>query len=216
MGPRPTSRSSGLVAAGVIALVALAVVLVVALLMSWNPFGDETVDRSGSAVLERMRQLEEFTAAEATFTQDVDIEQDARFLPGFLKGQRVVALVTGTVRGVVDFSGMDEDSVTVDDDGRAIRVVLPDPTLSDVDIDESSARIVARNRGLIDRVQDAFAANPGDDAPLYRLAEEKVAAEAQQSELIEEARTNTERWLRTFLGAAGFETVEVSWTSPPV
>jgi hypothetical protein len=170
-------------------IAASSVVLVVALLATvLNPFGSETIDRSGPTVLQQIRKLEEFTAAEGTFTQDVDLEEDAKYLPDFLSGQRVTALVTGSVRASVDFSQLDEDAIEVSDDG---------------------------NRGLIDRADDFFSENPTDDQPLYAAAEEKVAAAARESDLVEEARTNTEQWLTTFLGAAGFETVEVTWRDSP-
>ncbi len=213
-------QRSGAVGLTVTALVVVVVVLavsVVALIgvMFFDPFGSETVDRSGPTVLQEIRELEEFTAAEGSFTQDVDLEEDAKFLPSFLSGQRVVALVTGTVRATVDFGQLDEGSVEVSDDGTTIRLTLPDPGLSDADIDESSARVISRERGLVDRVDDFFAGNPVDDAPLYEAAEKKVEAAARDSDLIEEARENTERWLTTFLGAAGFERVEISWTSSP-
>jgi hypothetical protein len=212
--PRAVRSASSLIPAALLAVAVLAIVLL-GLIAIVDPFGTETVDRSGPAVLEQMRQLEEFAAAEGNFTQDVDIEQDAPYLPDFLKGERVVALVTGTVRGVVDFGELDEDSVTVDEDRTTIRVVLPEPVLSDADIEESSARIIARNRGLVDRLGDVFSANPTDDTEIYRAAEEKVTAAARDSDLLDEARANTEEWLRTFLRAAGFETVEVDWQRPP-
>ena len=143
-------------------------------------------------MLQQIRKLEEFTAAEGNFTQDVDLEQDAKLLPDFLAGERVTALVTGTVRASVDFSQLDEDAIEVSDDGTTIRLTLPEPQLGDADIEESSARIIGRDRGLIDRVDDFFADNPTDDAALYAAAEEKVAAAARESDLVEEARTNTE------------------------
>lgn len=212
--PRVARSAASVIPAALVAVAVLTVVMVV-LIAVLNPFGSETVDRSGPALLEQMRRLEEFSAAEGTFTQDVDLEEDARYLPDFLKGERVVALVTGTVRGVVDFSQLDEDAVTVDEDRSTIRVVLPDPVLSDVDIEESTARIIARERGIFDRVGDVFSSNPTDDAPLFRAAEEKVAEAARESDLLAEARANTERWLTTFLGAAGFDDVEISWQRPP-
>ena len=211
------SAVAGLTMTGLVVAVAVLAVAVVFLggIVAFDPFASESVDRSGPTVLQEIRQLEEFTAAEGSFTQDVDLEDDAKFLPGFLSGQRVVALVTGTVRATVDFGQLDDDSVEVSPDGNTIRLTLPDPTLSDADIDETSARIISRERGLVDRVDDFFAANPVDDAPLYEAAEKKVERAAKDSDLVEEARENTERWLTTFLGAAGFEHVEISWTSSP-
>lgn len=208
--PRQRPAGTSPVTAVLLALVLLAVVSIGVIALV-DPFASETVDRSGPAILRRMRALEEFTAAEATFTQDVDLEEDTPWVPDFLKGERVVAIVTGSVRGVVDFSELDERSIVVDDDRTTIRVRLPEPVLSDVDIEESSSRIVARERGIVDRLGDVLAANPTDDAPVFQAAEDKLAQQAQDSEVLEEARDNTERWLRVFLGAAGFETVEIDW-----
>jgi hypothetical protein len=204
----------GALAVGIIvlALVALAIFGVISAV---DPFGSETVDRSGPAVLAQIRELEEFTAAEGSFTQDVDLETDAKYLPSFLSGERVVALVTGTVRATVDFGQLDADSIEVSDDRTTIRLTLPDPVLSDADIDESSARVIGRNRGLFDRVDDFFSENPTDDTKLYEAAEEKVESAAKESDLLDEARENTERWLTTFLGAAGFENVEITWRRSP-
>jgi hypothetical protein len=197
-----------LIALGLFALV------IVGLLSVWDPFGTTTVDRSGPAVLQRIRTLEEFTAAEATFTQDVDIENDS-FLPGFIKGERVTAIVNGTVRATVDFGALGPNAIDVSDDGTTIRITLPDPELTDPEIDEGSARIVSRDRGIVDRIEDVFSGNPTDDTPVYREAEKKLEAAAKESDVIEQARTNTEQWLRTFLGAAGFERVEITWSRSP-
>ena len=196
-----------------IALGLLALVLV-GLLNVWDPFGTTTVDRSGPAVLQRIRTLEEFTAAEATFTQDVDLENDS-FLPGFIKGERVTAIVTGSVRATVDFGELGPNSIKVSDDGTSIQITLPDPQLSDPDIDEGSARVVSRDRGIVDRIEDVFSGNPTDDTPVYQEAEKKLERAAQDSDVLDQARTNTEQWLRTFLGAAGFEKVEINWAESP-
>ena len=199
----------------VLLAVALLAVIALVAIVTFDPFASDTVDRSGPTMLEQIRELEEFTAAEGSFTQDVDLEEDARYLPDFLKGERVIAMVTGTVRATVDFSGLDEDAVQVDESTNTIRITLPEPTLSDADIDESSARIISRDRGLLDRADDFFSGNPTDDGPLYQAAEEKVETAARESDLIEEARANTEQWLTTFLGAAGFEHVEITWSDSP-
>lgn len=191
-------------------LVVALIIAVPKLLPDLNPFDRETIDRSGPTMLERIRNLEEFTAAEASFTQDVDIEEDS-FLPSVLAGQSVVAIVTGSVRATVDLGGLDESSVEVDEETDTIRIELPDPTLDDADIDEKSARIIDRDRGLVDRVEDVFSENPTDDGPIFAKAEERLNAAAAESDLVERARLNTEVWMTTFLGAAGFDTIVVTW-----
>ena len=209
----------GLGLAATLSLMAIAVclfgLLVFGVINALDPFGSETVDRSGPALLERIRTLEEFNAAEANFTQDVDLEEDAKYLPDFIKGERVTALVTGSVRATVDFGALDEDAIEVSDDRSTIRLTLPDPVLSDADVEESSTRIVSRDRGIVDRLSDVFSGNPVDDAPLYQAAEKKLEQAAADSDLLEQARTNTERWLRTFLTAAGFQRVDITWQKAP-
>ncbi|MFZ4668786.1 MAG: DUF4230 domain-containing protein [Microthrixaceae bacterium] len=202
------------VSLGIIA-VALLGLLVFGIIGALDPFGSETVDRSGPALLQRIRTLEEFTAAEASFTQDVDLQDDANLLPDFIQGERVTALVTGSVRATVDFSQLDDDAVQVSDDRTTIRIRLPQPTLSDPEIDETSTRIVARQRGLLNRIEDAFSSNPFDDAEVYQAAQDKLDDAAADSDVLQQARDNTERWLTTFLQAAGFTNVEVSWTEEP-
>jgi hypothetical protein len=216
---RLVKERTGLGPAATISLAVIALCLVGLLLFgvlnALDPFGHETVDRSGPALLQRIRKLEEFNAAEANFTQDVDLENDAKYLPSFIKGERVTALVTGKVRATVDFGALNDRSIEVSEDRRTIRLTLPDPVLQNADVEGSSTKILSRDRGIVDRLGDVFSANPVDDAPLYKAAEKKLEAAAAKSDLSEQARTNTERWLRTFLGAAGFDNVEITWTGPP-
>ncbi len=207
--PPAATVSLVLIAVGLLGLLAFGV------LSAFDPFGSTTVDRSGPSVLERIRQLEEFTAAEATFTQDVDLTEDANLLPDFIQGERVTAIVTGTVRATVDFSQLTDDAVQVSDDRSTIRLRLPEPTLSDPEIDEGSARVVSRERGILDRIEDAFASNPFDDSEVYRAAEDKLARAADSTDVLDQARSNTERWLTAFLQAAGFTTVEIDWAESP-
>ena len=60
-----------------------------------------------------------------------------------------------------------------------------------------------------------FSSNPFDDSQVYEAAESKLNEAAAQSDLREQAKDNTEKWLRTFLGAAGFDSVEVEWRESP-
>ena len=119
-------------------------------------------------------------------------------------------------KATVDFSGLDEENVTVSDDGTTISLVLPEPELQDADIEESATRIVSRQRGVLDRVGDMISSNPFDDSELYEAAAQKLNNAAAEADLDTTAKENTEEWLETFLGAAGFERVVVSWNVAPV
>lgn len=199
----------------VVIALTLVALLVVGVVATFDPFATNQIDRSAPAVLQKIQELERFTAAEGQFVQTVDFERDAKYLPSFLKGERVVASVQGNVAATVDFGSLGPDAVRVGDGGRSISLRLPAPELQPADIEESSTKILTRDRGVIDRAEDFFASSPTDDTPLYRAAEKKVDAAAAQSDLEQTARTNTERWFRAFLGAAGFDKVVISWAPAP-
>lgn len=208
-------RAPGVVLGAFMAVAIMAIGAAVTLAFL-NPFGTETVDRSGPTVVEQIRDLNEFTAAEAEFVQDVDIEQDTKWVPDAIGGERTVAMVAGTVRATVDFSGLTDQSVTTSADGTTITVTLPEPVLQDADVHEDSTRIVSRQRGLINRVADFLSANPYDDGGLYRAAERKLNDAAAAADMHTTAQENTEAWVEGFLGAAGFEEVVVNWSTAPV
>ena len=79
-----------------------------------------------------------------------------------------------------------------------IRITLPEPVLSDADIDAKSIRIIARQRGIADRAKDFVATNPTGDRAVFLAAEQKVHQAAGEPELLARGRTNTEHWLDTF------------------
>ena len=64
-----------------------------------NPFKSETIDRSQPALLERLSDLSEYRAASAELQVLIDVEEDVRFVPSFLAGQRVTFLAGGSVDG---------------------------------------------------------------------------------------------------------------------
>jgi len=207
--------STAVFLAVIAALVAVVVAVVAIGAVLFDPFATETIDRSGPALLQRIRKLEEFNAAEGNFVQSVDLQEDAAYLPDFLKGQRVTALVTGKVRATVDFSQLGDKAVEVGNDGRSITLTLPEPVLQPAEIDEAGTRVVSRDRGLIDRIGELFSGNPFDDRKLYVAAQKKLNTAASESDLQQTAKENTEAWLKTFLSAAGFEDITINWSKAP-
>ena len=83
-----------------------------------NPFGTETVDRSGPTVLKSIENLRDFRAASGHFEVIVDVEKDARFVPSKIKGERVLFVAVGSVDAGVDFRGLEDGAVDVSDDGE--------------------------------------------------------------------------------------------------
>ena len=202
------------------ALVVLAVVIALpAVLPSLNPFREETRDRSQPVLIKSLEDLSEYRAATANMQVVVDVEEDASLLPSFIKGERTLFVAAGTVDAAVDFSSLsrDPEAVQVSDDRRTVTLTLPAPTLTEPRLDPSRSRVYDRDRGVLDRVEDAFSDRPGDEQPLYQMAEEKLAAAAAADpELIRTAERNTRAMLSGLLRGLGFEQITIEFRDPQV
>ena len=190
-----------------------------ALIPSLNPFRSETKDRSGPVLLKSLEDLSEYRAASANLQVVVDVEQDTKLLPSFIKGERTLFVAAGTVDAAVDFSRLSKQkgAVKVSDDRRAVSLTLPAATLTEPRLDPARSRVYDRDRGLFDRVEEVFADNPADEQPLYRLATRKLTEAAQADpELRRRAQDNTRRMLEGMMRGLGFERVTVTFKPQPV
>jgi len=178
-----------------------------------NPFTTETVDRTGSAVLKSIQNLQDFRAASGHFEVIVDVEQDTRFVPDSIKGQRVLFVAIGSVDAGVSFTGLDESAVEVSDDRRGVSIELPPATFREPELDLERSYVYDRDRGVIDRIQSLLGDDAGAEPELYVLAEEKLADAARDgSGLLARAEQNTRLLLQGLLRALGFTRVEVRFS----
>ena len=206
--PRPRRR--GVLALAVLATVALGIVALIGAVGSLNPFGEETKDRSGPALLKSLEDLSQYRAASANLQIVVDVEQDNKLLPAFIRGERTLFVAAGTVDAAVDFSGLKGEAIKVSDDRRAVTITLPEATLTEARLDPARSRVYDRDRGLFNRVEDVFADNPSDEQPLYELATRKLSEAAKADpELRKRAQENTQRMLEGMMRGLGFERVTV-------
>jgi Protein of unknown function (DUF4230) len=177
-----------------------------------NPFTTETVDRTGPAVLQSIRNLRDYRAASGHFEVIVDVEQDTRFVPAQIKGERVLFVAVGDVDAGVDFTGLEEGAVEVSDDRRTVRLELPPAAFRDPELDLERSYVYDRDRGAIDRIGAIFGDDSNLERDLYPLAEEKLAAAARDnSGLLDRAERNTQIMLEGLLRSLGFTTVEVTF-----
>ena len=181
------------------------------LLPSLNPFATETVDRTGPAVLEAVVELQELRVATANLQVIVDVEKDVNNVPSWLKGQRTVVVAAGTVDATVDLGSLTDGDVVLSDDRRAVTLTIPSPQLGEARLDMERTQVVARERGIVDRVESALG-DGADDQALYVIAEKRLdAAAAADTEVIERAQASTRATLTTLLHELGFERVKIEF-----
>ena len=174
-----------------------------------NPFTEKRIDRSSPVVLKSLRDLRAYQAASGHFEVIVDVERDTRFVPSSIKGERVLFVAVGEVDAAVDFGALEEGAVEVSDDRRSVRLVLPPAQLQQPQLDLDRSYVYDRDRGLIDRLE-SLAGDGGDDAELYRLAEDKLAVAARDGTgLLSRAERNTRAMLTSLLRSLGFTRIDI-------
>ncbi|GLW24659.1 DUF4230 domain-containing protein [Microbispora triticiradicis] len=203
------------VLAGLLLVIAL---LVVGARLTWSwidPLGDQTIDRSGPALLRSVQNLSRFEAATGEFQVIVDLEKDAKFLPDAIKGSRTLFVGAGSVDAYVDFSGLPKDALTVSPDRKAVTVRLPHAELEKPNLDNKRSYVFAQERGIFDRISDVLSSSPQNQQELYVLAERKIGDAAAASDLRSRADQNTKAMMEGMLKSLGFTSVTIKYTGEP-
>ncbi|MCL7378959.1 DUF4230 domain-containing protein [Streptomyces sp. 35G-GA-8] len=172
-------------------------------------FGEETNDRTGPTLLESIQDLDRYEAASGNFQVVVDLEKDTKYLPDAIRGTRTLYVGAGTVSSYVDFSGLGEKSVQVNEERTAATIRLPHARLGEPALDPERSYAVSKERGLLDRLGDLFSDNPADEHAVNLLAARHIGDAAKDSELTARAEKNTTGMLEGLLRSLGFTEVKV-------
>lgn len=200
------------VTGGCLALVAVLVIAATRL----SPFATTVTEGNDAVVLTKVRDLAVFEAATGHFQTLVDQKRTNDYLPSWVSGERNVLAAEGDVEATVDLSNLPAGAIQLSPDGKKATVHLPAPKLSDPRLDPESTRVIGHEKGIIDRVGDGVSGgDPSEVAELQQRAAEKLAAAAEQSDLKDRARQNTERFLRDTLRSTGVEDVTVVFDQDP-
>ena len=179
-----------------------------------NPFAEETIDRTGPAVLKSIRDIGEYRAASGDFEVIVDLEQDTT-LPDELLGERTLFVAAGSVDAGVNLGAVDEEAVEVSDDRRSAKLTLPPARLFEPEVDQSRSYVYERDRGLFNRIGDFFSDGGESQREVTLLAEQKLREAAQRGAgLVPRAEENTREMLTSLLTALGFTEVEIRFEEP--
>ena len=179
-----------------------------------NPVSEKTVDRTGPAILKSLSDLSDYHASTGEFEVTVDLEKDVKYVPSIVAGERVMYDAVGTADGVVDLSDLDARSVEISN-GRAVTVTVPRARVGQVVLDLERSKVIARDRGVINRVVGVFDDSPTSEKGAQVAGRRKLAAAARESELRDRAERNTRVFLTQLLKSAGATKVTVRFVDPP-
>ncbi|MBB4738573.1 hypothetical protein BJY16_002032 [Actinoplanes octamycinicus] len=179
-----------------------------------NPFSDQTVDRSQPVLLQSMRDLHRYVAADGTFQVIVDLQQKRENIPDFLVNRRILFVGSGTVEAYVDFSALSGDALKVDNEKKTIELTLPPPQQSTAALDMAKSYVVEEDRGLLTSIGDAFRSDTDKQQRVYQMAQEKITEAAKASGLDQRAQQNTQLMLESLFVRLGYTSVKVTFTTP--
>ncbi len=189
-------------AVGVVVVIVAAVLFLVSRLPSLNPFDTEEIDRSQPALLQSVKDLSEYHAAEGNFQVVVDLEHDVSWVPDVIAGDRTLFVAAGSVDAYVDFGSLTEDSLKVDTEKHTVQVQLPEPKLDKPSIDQKKTYLYSQERGVFDRIASLFETE--DQQEFYVLAEDKISAAAKDAGLTQRAEKNTRTMLSGMFKSLGY------------
>ena len=179
-----------------------------------NPFSDKETDRSQPVLLQSMRDLSRYVAADGTFQVIVDLQENKENIPEFLVNQRTLFVGSGSVEAYVDFSSLAEGAIVVDEATNTATITLPAPQLSQAALDMERSYVVAEERGLLNRIGDAFENDPNQQQRVYQEAQKRISEAARSSGLDQRARENTQKMLESLLARLGYTSITVTYANP--
>jgi len=190
---------------------AVAIVLVAVVALLWlvskipqlNPFATETTDRSQPALLQSMRDLSQYHAAEGDFQVIVDLEHDVAWVPDIIAGSHTLFVARGAVSAYIDFDTLSDKALTVDTEKKTVQVRLPVPKLAKPNIDQEHTYVYSQDRGVWDRVKSMF--EPEDQREFYVLAQKKIGDAAKDTGLTKRAERNTRQMLTGLFASLGYK-----------
>ncbi|MFL6126168.1 DUF4230 domain-containing protein [Actinophytocola sp.] len=187
----------------IVLVVVLALLFLISRVPNLNPFASETTDRSQPALLQSVRDLSQYHAAEGNFQVIVDLEHDVAWVPDFIAGSRTLFVAHGSVDAYIDLENLSDKALTVNEEKKTVQVRLPDPKLSKPNIDQEHTYIYSQDRGVFDSVKSLF--QPQDQRELFVLAERKIGDAAKEAGLTRRAERNLQQMLTGLFTSLGYK-----------
>jgi Protein of unknown function (DUF4230) len=176
-----------------------------------NPFETKKVDRTGPALLTAIQNLARIEGSTGTFQVVVDIQEDAKYLPDALKGQRILYLAQGSASGTVELGDLDANHMIIDETTKSVTFRVPKAAINNVRIDPKASRVLSYKRGLLDRLGGAVSDLDPLPQELNIRAEQQLTEAAQASELRQRAEASTRNVLQSIAQGLGYTNVVVTF-----
>ena len=200
----------GVVAAGVLVLVALAIGLVAGRFTAPTPPpvpSAITVVRPTPDVIVAIRDLSELASAEYHVERVIELTEKQRALFGLVETEDAILLIAaGSVTAGVDLAKLDDNSVEVVPAAKRARIRLPPPKILRSRIDNERTYVHRRETDLLAKRQEHL------ETRARREAERTIRKAAEQADILGRARGNARRSIESLVRSLGYTDVRVTFT----
>lgn len=162
-----------------------------------------TFRTSSAAILKRVQQLNRLETTSYTIEKVIEAGIEGNVFQNWLYGDRLLLIANGTVTAGFDLSTLQENAVTISEDGRSITFYLPPVQVFDATLDNSKTRVYDRQQGLL------APENKDLETQARQVAEQQILQAACDGGLLERANEDGKRSMEQFLRILDFDYVEV-------
>jgi hypothetical protein len=159
------------------------------------------IDVSRPAVVQQIQQLQRLETVVYSMEKIVTGDQQSRFLPRLLAGDRLLLIVHGEVVAGVDLAALDPSRLSIN--GKSIDLALPEPSIFSTRLDNARTRVYTRETGLF------TSPDPELESETRREAERQLTQAALDGGILKTAALNAKTTLTSLLHGLGFEAVNI-------
>jgi hypothetical protein len=152
-------------------------------------------------IVREMRSLSRLETAVYTIEKIITAESQQGPL-AFLLGDRLILVAHGQVIAGVDLEKLEEDDITVREDG-SVEVVLPQAEVFVTALSNEKSYIFDRDTGVIGMKADL-------ETEARRVAEEEIRKAALEDGILDMAQENADTYIRHLILTLGFKDVHIS------
>jgi hypothetical protein len=157
---------------------------------------------TGPTVVEGIRDLNQLATVRWTESVLVVRKSGGTQLERLLTGEKILLVAVGEVKAGVDLADLGPNDVQIEGDHVAIR--LPEPEVLSSILDEEKTAVYDRDRGHLSFLQpdDQLAEEARDEAV------QRVEDAARENGMLDQAESNAENSIWSFVTTLGFDEVE--------
>lgn len=165
--------------------------------------------RSTASVVVRIQELKRLETTSYTVEKVIEAGIEGNAFEELLFGDRLLLIAHGTVIAGLDLSRLQEEDMSISEDGTTITIRLPPVEIFSATLDNTKTRVYDREQGLL------AATNKDLETLARQTAEQEILRAACEEGIMERATSDGRRTIEHLMRMLDFEHVEIKADSVP-